>query len=301
MRPRVTLAILAFLFASPVGASIISVSPGPGTPVQDAINAAAPGDTVLLAAGNYPEAVVVDKRLHLRGAGNIHTALSYIDAGCNAPTALTIAADDVTVQGLFAHSGTVSAISVQNRHRVRFKVVGAVAYGAGTGLGCGTELYGFDVSQSTRVKISDSALYGSIFGAPGTMGFLTAGIYLHDLAPRAGINIERTFSTGHVNGFVIENAMGPAAVRIHHDYTAAHDTGILLKNSSHIRVQSSYVNALDNTSPIVGIHLDATSSDNGIFTNNVSGYNTDVLDDGTNNCWRGNTFITGSVPSSGCM
>src|SRR5262249_12690450 len=67
------------------------------------------------------------------------------------------------------------------------------------------------------------------------------------------------------------------------------------------RVQASYINALDGTTPNAGIHLDAASSDNGIFTNNISGYNTDVLDDGTNNCWRRNTFITGSIPSSGCM
>ena len=301
MTPRIILATLAFLSASPVGASVISVSPGPGTPVQDAINAAASGDTILLAAGNYPEAVVIDRSLRLRGTGDIHVTTTYINAGCNAPTALTIAADDVTVERVVVSSGTVSAISVQNRDRLRFKIVGVLAYGAGTGWGCGTELYAFDVFQSTRVKMNDAYIYGSIFGLPGTMGFLGAGIYLHGVAPHAGITIERSFSTGNVNGIMIENAMGPAAVRIHHDYAAAHDTGILLINSSHVRVQGSYINALDGTTPNAGIHLDAASSDNGIFTNKVSGYNTDVLDDGTNNCWRRNTFITGSVPSSGCV
>src|SRR5215467_16102664 len=55
MMRRIMLAILAFLSVSPVDAAFISVSPGPGTPVQDAINAAVPGDTILLAQGGYPE------------------------------------------------------------------------------------------------------------------------------------------------------------------------------------------------------------------------------------------------------
>jgi len=295
------LAILAFLSVSPVDAAFISVSPGPGTPVQDAINAAVPGDTILLAQGGYPEAVVVDKSLQLRGGGgDIHKGLTFINPGCNAPTALTIAADDVTVAGLTMSSGTVSAISVQNSHRVRLKIVGALAYGAGSGLGCGTELYGVDVFQSTDVKMSDGPIYGSIFGLPGTMGFGVAGIYLHGLAPRSGINVLRYFSDGNVNGIVVENVTGPSAVRLHHDYISAHDTGILLINSSHVRVEGSYVNDAAAPNPNVGIHLDATSSHNSIFLNKISGYDSDVLDDGTNNCWRGNSFVTGSIPSGGC-
>ena len=49
-----------------------------------------------------------------------------------------------------------------------------------------------------------------------------------------------------------------------------------------------------------GIHVDATSDDNRIIRNEVSGSPADVRDDGTGNCWKANTYATGSVPSTGC-
>ena len=58
------------------------------------------------------------------------------------------------------------------------------------------------------------------------------------------------------------------------------------------RVQGNHV--LDNTTS--GINVDTNSDDNVIFHNNISGSTTDVADAGTGNCWKRNTFSTGSVP-----
>src|SRR5690349_25168576 len=48
------------------GATFVG-SPGPGTPVQDAIDAASPGDTIRLMLGSYPEQLAIDKRISLVG------------------------------------------------------------------------------------------------------------------------------------------------------------------------------------------------------------------------------------------
>jgi len=50
-----------------VRATTFFVAPGPGTPFQDAIDAAAPGDVVRLASGTYPEHVTITKALQLGG------------------------------------------------------------------------------------------------------------------------------------------------------------------------------------------------------------------------------------------
>jgi len=54
MSTRVVLAFVAIFSASRAHAGTIVVTPGPGTPVQDAIDAASPGDTVVLGAGVDP-------------------------------------------------------------------------------------------------------------------------------------------------------------------------------------------------------------------------------------------------------
>src|SRR6516225_11219014 len=53
--------------AAAVTATTVVVPPGPGTPVQDAIDAAQPGDTIRLTLGDYPEEIVITKALKLRG------------------------------------------------------------------------------------------------------------------------------------------------------------------------------------------------------------------------------------------
>ena len=55
----------AMLWATLASASI-TVEPGPGTPIQDAINAAPAGETINLVNGDYSECLVIDKPITLR-------------------------------------------------------------------------------------------------------------------------------------------------------------------------------------------------------------------------------------------
>ena len=71
---------LTVLLSSVLGPSLaqartIDVPPGPGTPVQDAIDAASPGDTIRLALGAYPEHLVITKAIKVRGVASACLAL----------------------------------------------------------------------------------------------------------------------------------------------------------------------------------------------------------------------------------
>src|SRR5262245_52206766 len=86
------------MMATVSSAATIFVVPGPGTPVQDAIDAASPGDTIRLAGGDYPEKIVITKALRLRGVARPTDATqTRIDGGCTTGTVLAVAADDVRV------------------------------------------------------------------------------------------------------------------------------------------------------------------------------------------------------------
>src|SRR5262249_30935699 len=98
-----------------------------------------------------------------------------------------------------------------------------------------------------------------------------------------------------------------------------YDVGVLLANDGDgaVKVSSNYINqngrgiVLDDTdgatisrnkevyfNQTTGIEADADSTGNRIVGNRIQGSVTDVLDAGTGNCWRANTFTTGTDP--GC-
>jgi nitrous oxidase accessory protein NosD len=100
----ITGSILVLLVpAAAVTAATVIVPPGPGTPVENAIDAAQPGDTIWLTLGDYPEQIVITKALKLRGVRN--TAVfpnvpTRMVGSCGATPVITIAADSVRAKAL---------------------------------------------------------------------------------------------------------------------------------------------------------------------------------------------------------
>ena len=264
---------------SPGHAKTIVVSPGARTPFQDAINSASPGDTLRVSPGTYPEAIVIDKALRVFAQG---CCSWVIDAGCAAGTAVNILADDVTFSGLAVQGGTFYEIDAEGRDNV--KVLRAIMTET-----CGTAEYGVQVYQSTNSKVllNDAS------------GFSDAGVYIGGIGQSGNVRVLKNESSDSARGYIVEDCLpGPRGVILSGN-TALQNTqsGIFLHNSDGVRILHNSVTGLPGTS-VSGIELDLTSDDNLIVGNDISENTSDVVDNGTNNCWRNNTYTTG--PPASC-
>ena len=92
----VALVLLLTMTPSIASAATSRVVPGPGTPIQDAINTASDGDVVFIGRGEYNENVIVNKSISIKGAG----AETTIVTGKNGNTAFTVKASNVSISGL---------------------------------------------------------------------------------------------------------------------------------------------------------------------------------------------------------
>lgn len=263
-------ALALMLAATTVGAATLNVNPGVGTPIQDAIDASSPGDTIRIHAGTYAEAVTITKPLRLRGDGN---QVTIIDPACAASTAVDVQADRVTIEQMTIRGAGFYGIDVDGRDRV--KVDSMIVQHS-----CGTPEYGINVYQSTRVTLTRNQAFG----------FNDAGIYVGGIAANGRVNVKNNTCNANTRGIIVEDS-APTVIA-QHNHTANNGTGIFLHNSDGSQIRRNTVGA--NTS--VGIELDAGSDNNRVSGNEISGSPTDVLDSGTGNCWRGNSYTTGSVP-----
>ena len=120
---KALLLILAFLLPSTIivntyigaqlGSSFIKTAKAstnktltnPGDSIQEAINAASPGYTVLVPSGTYHEHLVINKSLMLKGAGSNKT---FIDGSGEDKIIITIIASNVEISGFTIQNGTKS-------------------------------------------------------------------------------------------------------------------------------------------------------------------------------------------------
>jgi nitrous oxidase accessory protein NosD len=289
------------LVASVAGAATIVVPPGNGT-LQAAIDAASPGDALKL-VGRYDGPVVIDKALRLLGPR--YVGPSMIDGQCAASAAVTIAADKVTLRDIHVIRGMFATIDIQNRDRVQLRDV-YVTNDPGLGRACPSVQYGLNVVASTRVKVSTITNYDpndSIVtqppDPPADHQYEGATIYVRSIVPAGAVTVERAWLLENsMHGILVEDS-APGGVKVKKNILRHNDTGILLRNSDGVVVlRNSVASYGDPMEVMVGIDVDATSDQNRLLGNDVSGYPTDVSDAGTGNCWTGTTFTTGSVPTS---
>src|SRR5215468_9500147 len=104
---RTRIGLSLFLAVASANAAVLHV-PKDFPKIQDAVDASASGDTILISSGSYTEDVVVDAHpgLELRAQGKV-TLVPQL-----ATVALTLAdSSDVTVQGLRfkGHAGAITA------------------------------------------------------------------------------------------------------------------------------------------------------------------------------------------------
>ena len=104
-------------------------------------------------------------------------------------------------------------------------------------------------------------------------------------------------SSNSARGYIVEDSLPGRRGVILSGNLALQNTqsGIFLHNSDGVRLLHNCVTGLPGTTT-TGIELDTTSDGNVITGNAIDENVTDVLDSGSDNCWRNNHFTTGSVP-----
>lgn len=89
-----------------------------GDSIQDAVDAAQPGDTILIAPGNYYEMLDVDvANLTLSGAGATLVGRAFT------PTGIVIRNNDVTIEGLAIRGFAQFTLDVQGAHSIHLRNV----------------------------------------------------------------------------------------------------------------------------------------------------------------------------------
>ncbi len=278
---------LLVALASPAGAVTIVVTPGPGTPLQDAIDAAPPG-AKLIAEGQFHEAIVIDKALTIKGGGLLEPACG------TANDAMTITADDVKISRFAILGGVRSSIRIEGATNVRLIEVGTYSGpSAGT---CADTQYGIDAHAVTKLGLRRCRTTVSGVGT----GFTGSWVHLDGLSADARVKLTHLFSNYNKNGYdvLIENSGTPGSrkpvVRIKNSFLLSTHAGIVLRNVAGAEIKGNDIvshNFNLNTPGDGGVVLDAMSTENVVVRNRFQLNSPNILDQGTGNIIANNEFV----------
>ncbi len=292
--------ILSFSVDSSRARTVVVISPGVGT-LQAAIDAASGPTTIKMLPGVYMGAVTVNKpHLNLLAKGGP----VVIDGNCGAAVALDIAADNVRVKGAgrhggcFVRGGAITQVRVANHSKVELRTVDPDPQGFLSGLECGTEQNGLEISgSSSKVTVT----LGVSSNSPGA-GILLSGI------PVGGLVTMRKYGSQRNGiGLIIENsgkgaALGKSGIVLKGDSFEQNNTAqISLVNSDGVLIRAEGLQTLDSDTGVAGIHLDMNSNANLIIDNicidlNPGNGNSAYVDAGIGNCGTGNNFSVPACP-----
>jgi hypothetical protein len=284
--PAVAATFLAAAFANAIVSAAVIPVPA-GTSIQDAIDAAAPGDTLVLEFGTYPGAVVVNKSLRILGRG-----IAIIDP-LGAAVALEVTADNVTIAVRPNHVGDALAIGAPGS----CPTDAIIRVSGVTGLRM-RDVHDRDACAGlTAIGLDITNVTNSQFRGIGVRG-QEVGIRVRQIAERAGVKLIACGGQSNTIGGLFEDIAPGAArrglgLRVKSSfitpavYGEPYATALRLVNAD----RSIFAHAF-----LTGdVELDA-ASDNNIIRNGILAYDGVVTDAGTGNCFLGNEGIPNSCP-----
>jgi parallel beta-helix repeat protein len=278
-------ALLVMIAAPLASATTFLIPPGqPGTPVQDAIDAAAPGDTIRLDIGNYDEKIVVTKPLKIRGVRSrspLPNHTTNLVGDCGTGPVITVASDDVLVRGILVEFDAETGVDVVGRARVELKDIFVASNCANV------TRPGFNIDGSTRVSMEHIWAAGASTRPVPTIGVRIAN------TPQSGRVRMRSSITGGYDVGLLLDTDDIVSVRASTSFINGSTRGLLIQSTSRATIDHNVLEV--NT--VSGIEIDASSSGNLLIGNHLDQNGTDVVDNGSANCWRNNTFTSGSVPA----
>ncbi|MGP3979709.1 right-handed parallel beta-helix repeat-containing protein [Streptomyces sp. KR80] len=218
------------------------VSPGRGTPIQDAVDRARPGDTVFVHPGHYRESVSIDKPLTVLGSGMTEggslltpprepqdSACQDVSGFCvggripyTRPKVSTRIVGHVTIKGFRVRGFRGSGVIGLGTDRLLVENVHAE----------GNREYGIASFASTRTVLTGNTATGSG----------DAGVYLGD-SPDAAARIGDNRASGNAVGIMIRDATGMTAAR---NTATGNCIGIVALNTGRGAVPGGRLNIRDN-------------------------------------------------------
>ncbi len=289
---RVVVLLLSAVLASAASGATIEVSPGPGTPLQDGIAAAAPGDRVLIHGGDYLETIVIDKSLRVRADGGVRIGpvVGPQQSSCTPAFIMDVTGGRVTIDAkhgsISAWGGGTAAVRMRGGARVkttRFFGVTFCPHAAG--------LHIDDVEWAKLSKGSFSAYSRTLAGGPGCRIAQQAASTVTMTSIRCDATLAAVGNYASGPGLLIDGTSAGASARVKitgGPVLSCGDAGVKLQSAKNVRILRSYLQACPlilGEAPYFSIMLDAASTGNVVQRSQLAG---PIQNLGTGNCFRGN-------------
>lgn len=245
----------------------------PGQSIQAAVDAANPGDTILVRPGNYHETVLIQKdRIRLQGSMATITPPAVSTSPCGWVGVCVVGDADFNTGEVFRY---VSGVTVTGFLIAGFDEFGIMAFGASS-----ATFTNDHARANGAYGITAFSSIGTTIANDFTEGSGEAGIYIGD-SPNSRASVHDNASSNNAFGVLYRNAGGGS---IQHNTISHNCAGILVLADAPgpaggVTIQSNTVNAnsafcfTDDAGPVSGAGIVLAGAENTVVHGNSVQFN----------------------------